>query len=278
MAKIIFKNPLSFQNGTGFTTDPANTEVNALTPVTFTYSIGQAVSPSSSVVFGAITPTDIVTIDNGSMILANGGITGSFTETGNQNISSSLTVDGNVTIDGILTAEKVETEVSQSVTLFESGSTIFGDTLDDEHYMTGSMFSSGSLTVNAGNSIIEISNDTSLADGSATSIVTENAAKSYADDQSDDQQTYLRKSFTHTGSFVDASTATFTSITASAPTGLTSTSEEDFMFFVNGVIAEHDALTVQQSGSTFYMSVNNNSVGYDLESSDEIVAWGKFNS
>ena len=33
MAKIIFKNPLSFQNGTGFTTDPANTEVNALTPV-----------------------------------------------------------------------------------------------------------------------------------------------------------------------------------------------------------------------------------------------------
>ena len=50
MAKIIFQNPLSFQNGTGFTIDPVNTEVNALTPVTFTYSIGQAVSPSSSVV------------------------------------------------------------------------------------------------------------------------------------------------------------------------------------------------------------------------------------
>ena len=33
MAKIIFQNPLSFQNGTGFTTDPSNTEVNALTPV-----------------------------------------------------------------------------------------------------------------------------------------------------------------------------------------------------------------------------------------------------
>ena len=102
MAKIIFKNPLSFQNGTGFTTDPANTEVNALTSVTFTYSIGQAVSPSSSVVFGAITPTDKFTIDNGSLILSNGGITGSFTQTGNQNISSNLTVDGNVTIDGIL--------------------------------------------------------------------------------------------------------------------------------------------------------------------------------
>ncbi len=278
MAKIIFQNPLSFQNGTGFTIYPVNTEVNALTPVTFTYSIGQAVSPSSSVVFGTITPTDIFTIDNGSLILSNGGITGSFTQTGNQNISSSLTVDGNVTIDGILTAEKVETEVSQAVTLFESGSTLFGDTLDDEHYMTGSMFTSGSLTVNAGISIIEISNDTTLADESTTTVLTENAAKTYADDQSDDQQTYLRKSFTHTGSVVDTSTATFTSTTASAPTGLTATSEEDFMFFINGVIAEHDALTVQQSGSTFYMSVNNNSVGYDLESGDEIVAFGKFNS
>ena len=278
MAKIIFQNPLLFQNGTGFTIDPVNTEINALTPVTVTFTIGQAVSPSSSVVFGAITSTDKVTIDNGSMILANGGITGSFTQTGNQNISSSLTVDGNVTIGGILTAEKVETEVSQSVTLFESGSTIFGDTLDDEHYRTGSIFLSGSLKLNGSSGMIEISNDTSLADGSATALVTENAAKTYADDQSDDQQAYLRKSFTHTGSFVAASTASFTAVTASAPTGLTATNEEDFMFFVNGVIAEHDALTVQQSGTTFYLLVNNNSVGYNLESSDEIVAFGKFNS
>ena len=70
MAKIIFKNPLSFQNGTGFTIDPANTEVNALTSITFTYSIGQAVSPSSSVVFNTITPTNIINIDNGALILS----------------------------------------------------------------------------------------------------------------------------------------------------------------------------------------------------------------
>ena len=278
MAKIIFQNPLSFQNGTGFTTDPVNTEVNALTPVTFTYSIGQAVSPSSSVVFGAITSTDKVTIDNGSLILSNGGITGSFTQTGNQNISSNLTVDGNVTIDGILIAEKVETEVSQAVTLFESGSTLFGDTLGDVHYMTGSMYSSGSLTLNAGISIIEISNDTTLADESTTAVVTENAVKTYLSDQTNTFDSYHRKSFAHTGSYVAASTASFYAVTASAPSGFTATNEDDFMFFVNGVIAEHDALTVQQSGSKFYMLVNNNSVGYDLESDDEIVAWGKFDN
>ncbi len=276
--KIIFRNPLSFQNGTGFTTDPSNTEVNALTPVTFTYSIGQAVSPSSSVVFGAITSTDKFTIDNGSMILSNGGITGSFTQTGYQNIQSNLTVDGNVTIDGILIAEKVETEVSQAVTLFESGSTLFGDTLGDEHYMTGSMFSSGSLTLNAGNSFIEISNDTTLADESTTAVVTENAVKTYLSDQTNTFDSYQRKSFAHTGSYVAASTASFYAVTASAPSGFTATNEDDFMFFVNGAIAEHDALTVQQSGSKFYMLVNNNSVGYDLESDDEIVAWGKFDN
>jgi len=276
--KIIFRNPLSFQNGTGFTTDPSNTEVNALTPVTFTYSIGQAVSPSSSVVFGAITSTDKFTIDNGSMILSNGGITGSFTQTGYQNIQSNLTVDGNVTIDGILIAEKVETEVSQAVTLFESGSTLFGDTLGDVHYMTGSMYSSGSLTLNAGNSFIEISNDTTLADESTTAVVTENAVKTYLSDQTNTFDSYQRKSFAHTGSYVAASTASFYAVTASAPSGFTATNEDDFMFFVNGAIAEHDALTVQQSGSKFYMLVNNNSVGYDLESDDEIVAWGKFDN
>ena len=50
------------------------------------------------------------------------------------------------------------------------------------------------------------------------------------------------------------------------------------MFFINGAIAENDALTVQQSGSIFYLKVNNNSIGYDLQNIDEIVAWGKFNS
>ena len=124
----------------------------------------------------------------------------------------------------------------------------------------------------------EISNDTSLADGNATSFVTENAVKTYIDDETDDFYTYIRKSYAHTGSFISVSTASFTATTASAPTSLTSTAEEDFMFFINGAIAENDALMVQQSGSLFYLKVDNNSIGYDLQSSDEIVAWGKFNS
>ena len=41
---------------------------------------------------------------------------------------------------------------------------------------------------------------------------------------------------------------------------------------------EHDALTVEQSGSVFLLKVDNSSIGYDLESDDEIIAQGKFNS
>jgi hypothetical protein len=88
----------------------------------------------------------------------------------------------------------------------------------------------------------------------------------------------LRKCFVHTGSFVDSSTSQFTAITASAPSPLTSTSESDFMFFINGQMMEHDALTVQQSGTTFTLDLDINSLGYDLVSDDEVVAWGKFNS
>ena len=88
----------------------------------------------------------------------------------------------------------------------------------------------------------------------------------------------MRKCFTDTGSFLNSSTSSFTAVTASAPSTLTSTSEEDFMFFINGQIMEHDALTVQQSGTSFLLKINNNSIGYDVTSTDEIVAWGKFNS
>ena len=41
---------------------------------------------------------------------------------------------------------------------------------------------------------------------------------------------------------------------------------------------EHDALIIQQAGSTFKLLVDNSSIWYDLESDDEIIALGKFNS
>ena len=275
-----FQSPLVFIASTGFTVDPNNTELfGTVSPSqTITFSIGQAVSTGSNVVFGQVTPTtEEFIIDNEDLFLKDGEISGSLTVSSNTTIAQKLTGSQDLTVLGTLTAEKIETELTQSITLFESGSTIFGDTSDDTHQFSGSILSSGSLVL-SNFTLREISNDTSLTDSNTSGIVTENALKNYIDDNVDDIQTYLRKSFIHTGSFISTSTSSFTTTSASAPTGYTATTEDDFMFFINGQLMEHDALTVQQSGSYFYLKVDNNSIGYDLASADEIVAWGKFNS
>ena len=89
----------------------------------------------------------------------------------------------------------------------------------------------------------------------------------------------LRKSFFKSSNSISVpSTASFNAVTASAPDTLLATNENDFIFFVNGQYMEHDALEVQQSGVNFILKVNNSSIGYDLETDDEIIAIGKFNS
>ena len=276
-----FREPLVIEQSTGVTVNPNNTEIFGIVSpsLTTTISIGQIVATTSNIIFSQITGSaDGFIIDNEDLFLKDGEISGSLTVSSNTAITQNLIGNENLTILGIVTAEKIETELTQSVTLFESGSTQFGDTSDDTHQFSGSFQVSGSLALSANTTTREISNDTSLTDGSAVALVTENAVKNYADNSVEDEQSYLRKSFAHTGSFLSTSTSSFTSVTASAPSTLTSKSEEDFMFFINGQMMEHDALTIQQSGSSFYLFINNNSIGYDVTSTDEIVAWGKFNS
>ena len=90
---------------------------------------------------------------------------------------------------------------------------------------------------------------------------------------------YLRKNFVKVAAGISgSSTASFEAVTASAPTGMTSTSENDFIFFMNGQYMEHNAIEVEQSGSSFLLKVDVSGIGYNLESDDEIIAHGKFNS
>ena len=130
---------------------------------------------------------------------------------------------------------------------FSSGSTIFGDSLDDIHRITGSLSVTGSITHNGA--------------------------------LFDDKFNYIRKQYVKSAASITVpSTASFTAVTASAPTGITATSEDDFLFFINGQYMEHDALTIQQAGSSLLLKVDTDSIGYSLESDDEIISWGKFNS
>ena len=268
--------PLTFNEGTGITLSNDGVEFDGSSRLDQTISIGQAVATTDNVTFAQVSASslvlDSVTYDGGS-ITGDINITGSVTTTGN------FTVNGNATIAGTLTAQEYHTEFVSASIIFSSGSTRFGDTTDDTHHFTGSLLMTGSLALNASSNMVEISNDTSLADSSTTALVTENAVKNYVDDNSTTQQTYLRKQyFKTTSSITVPSTASFTAVTASAPSGMTATSENDFIFFINSQYMEHDALEIEQSGSVLLLKVDNDSIGYDLELDDEVLAIGKFNS
>ena len=59
-----------------------------------------------------------------------------------------LTIQGDVSASGDIIAENyiLKSSVTEVTTSFSSGSTIFGDTFNDTHQFTGSLFSSGSVT------------------------------------------------------------------------------------------------------------------------------------
>ena len=281
MADFKFKNPLKVSlsnvlgdlDGTSFTTN----DFEGATDQIVTISIGQDVGTTSNVEFADIISSDTVNIGSGKMILSDRLISGSVYHTGSITISSDLTGLTTMSVSGQINAGKLESNVTQSFTVFESGSTKFGDDVSDVHNVTGSLKTSGSFVLN-GYSIDEISNDTSLTDESTTAFVTENVIKQYTSDEMAGAE-YVRKSFVHTGSYSAAATSSFTAVTASAPSGYTATSEEDFMFFINGMLIEHDAMTmVQKTSTNLELRLDTSALGYSLESDDEVIGFGKFNS
>ena len=61
---------------------------------------------------------------------------------------SSMKVTGDMKVDGTIVAQEFKTEFVSSSVIFSSGSTIFGDTNDDTHEFTGSLFVTGSIFAN----------------------------------------------------------------------------------------------------------------------------------
>jgi len=275
---VTLANSFSLTAGLGVTLTNEGDAFDGSEAVSHEISIPQTVTSSSNVQFSAVTSSALLLGEN---TISSTGVSQDWSVTGSLTTNSNLIVAGNTTIGGTLTAQEFHTEFVSASIMFSSGSTQFGDGLVDTHYFTGSMYVSGSWNIN-GYSINEISNDVLLADSSSTALVTERAVKQYVDTTATDVggfSTYLRKQYVKISTtLVNSSTASFTAVTASAPDGLTSTTEHDFLFFINGQYMEHDALAIQQAASTFYLKVDTDSIGYELESDDEILGWGKFNS
>ena len=84
----------------------------------------------SSSVSTRLTSVEGYTLDN---------VTDNGSSTTNGITVGGLTVNGNATITGTLTAQQFNTEFVSSSIIFESGSTKFGDSIDDIHSFTGSV-------------------------------------------------------------------------------------------------------------------------------------------
>ena len=235
------ENPFTIQSGTGVSIDGAG-QFDGQSTKTFTFSIGQDVGTASTVQFANVTASSALHIGETSFEIKQ-------RDDGKAEVSTDWVVKGDIIAENFVVTSSV---TSMSVA-FASGSTRFGDSPDDTHRITGSMSVAGNLTVN-GSTLI-----------TATTIT--------------DPDLYLRKTFVKKAdSITIPSTASFTAVTASAPSGLTATNEQDFVFFINGQYMEHDALTVKQAGSNFLLLVDTDSIGYSLEADDEIIAQGKFDS
>ena len=268
--------PLVFNAGTGVTLSSDGAAFDGSQQVNQTISIGQDVGTTSDVTFNQVSTNSLVF--GNPTTYSHSGISGSVNITGSLTTSGNVTVSGNMTVLGTLTAQEFKTTFVSSSILFESGSTKLGDTTNDTHERTGSLNVTGSWSLN-GYEINEVSNDSGLTDQSATTLVTEAAMAGFTAGSVTDKQNYLRKNFYKSSNgILSTATASFTAVTASAPAGFSDTNENDFLFFINGQYMEHDALTIQQSGSVFLLQVDTDGIGYELEADDEILSIGKFNS
>lgn len=284
MAKNLFqfRNPLVF-SGSNIDITNAGVNITGIDKQDFTFSIAQEVESTSDVAFNDITPDSVLigSRDSTHIVLSHKSVSasnGTLTQTHGDflNISGDLTVP-NLTLTGRFTTEKIEASLTGSNTIYKSGSTEFGDTSTDKHSITGSLSISGSYELN-NFTIDEISNNTASDGGSQTALCTEYVAYNAFGDQTP-AFAFIRKKYAHTGSFVSSATSSFTAVTASAPVGdLTATTKHDFMFFNEGMLMEYDALNIEQSGSKFLLKINSTTLGYGLDSTDEIVVWGKFNA
>jgi len=290
MADITFKvnNPITLKAGTGVS---LSAEGKGFTQKQFDgsdrsnirISIGQDVATTANVQFASVLlAPNTMTVGTGSenvLVFNDGRIVGDLHFDNNLLITENLTVIGPLTYKGFFTSSNFTANASNVTQSVNSGSTKFGTETDNHNQrFTGSFDITGSYNLNRlTDSITEISNDTSLTDESQTSFVTEYAAYNFLSNLAPTRD-YLRKSFVHTGSFVNSSTSRFTAVTASAPLGFTETTENDFMFFINGMLIENDALTIQQNSSNLDLTLDTTSLGYSLSADDEVIGFGKFNN
>lgn len=111
-------------------------------------------------------------------------LSGSGNLTGSLNLLGDQTVSGDLTVGGVLTAQEYRSELISASILYESGSSLFGNTLDDTHIFTGSVSITGSFSSRGPFNVEELSwpaigEETHLFKTKGYEIVFNEATRSY---------------------------------------------------------------------------------------------------
>jgi len=132
-------------------------EVGAVgTAVDFTFLGGGTITPNgSTLVLGEV--GDTIDLSNATIgAITASAFVGTFIGDGTditnipmdlESYTGDVGVTGSLVVTGTITAQEFNTEIVSASILYESGSTKFGDTLDDTHSFTGSLQVSGGLTL-----------------------------------------------------------------------------------------------------------------------------------
>ena len=224
----------------------------------------------------SIVNTATVTIEDPILDLNFTGSTALSSTDSGIRVGRSGTTNAQLVFDHSETRWAIDNAAGSNINIVGSSTT---DTLTNKTITglaTSTMASAANLTFSGDGEPLGLPSTPSV-NGAATS-------KTYVDGRDNYlRKQYVKKAVSYSGSatfgdFAGFKTGSFSATTASAPTGFTATTENDFIFFLNGQYMEHDALTIKQSGSLFQVQVDTDSIGYVLEASDEILAWGKFDS
>jgi hypothetical protein len=92
--------------------------------------------------------------------------------------TNNVEITGSVKIKGVLTAEEYNVTLVSSSVLYSSGSTKFGDTPDDTHQFTGSVFVSGSINIVSGSLSINGTSFSAMTSGTSGSNGTDGSSGS----------------------------------------------------------------------------------------------------
>ena len=191
----------------------------------------------------------------------------SFTTTTEVNTTDGRTVrtNFNIVLQGYIIPDVINKQIANADIYYSTSQLVFNfETTTDD--LTGQDISTlTALTMGSTNST------TIFEGGSNVTVNTSIAA---------DQLTYLNRSLVKVADSTTINTATFNAEFLPAPlsSAFPPTSKDNFTFYINGIYIRFSVVStfVDNGNGTCTVTFDTNALGYNLETSDEVIAIGKF--